>query len=1180
MLGIADCSCSGSLVEVTLIGSSDYNSEYRYYYIYEGSSTSGILKWSREQYSHNSFTDYICLHPGVYTLSLHSSNSYNQGTLTIQVGSSIIGYYTTTYYETTYQFFIPTDNPISSWQYTSIPQITTSWTTATLDWQSMSTFPSVTTVTRYFRYSFTIDETESYYAVRLSFITQTGFRCYFNGEIAFDWNMPSGEITPSTPATNTTTGIARSYSTLMSYLAGPINNKYFIAVEVHAAETTVSGDETFQGFISLIDEDDMIINSSGDIASYPTSGLTPEEGADKLFDGDLNTKWYFSLTDIQLPVWAAFSTSNQGHELVNKYSVSTADSHPMRDCVSWNLYGSQSMDHNNWVLLDSRTNVLWTARKQTKVYALANTVSYSNYIFQCTAISGGSSVTFFQMSEVSLMLSSPSSHTSSTIEYPGFSYTIPTNAYFTLSPTTAITGQFSLVNSTLPHGLTLDTSSGTISGIPTTSYSPQLVTVEVVTADNTALLQLLLAVIVPPTSFSYSSSVLTIYIGNEVTLTPSYDGDSSTFILLSGTLPTGLTLDSVTGTIIGIPTAAEDKTVVVKVENQVGSTTTSLVLNIEEPPVRVSYPQSSYILAKGEEFFITPTVYNSTSAFSVHAGVLPQGLTLNPTTGVISGTPSESYSTASVTVSGSQDGVTVTATVSFQVLTKPASLQYEQTSFLCVKGKPFSTIPTVTGDSLSFSLLSGSLPTGYSLNPSSGAISGVSNQGPFTASVVIKAENVIGSVTASVILTVMNESDLFSYPGSPITVSRQQSASINPICYSTCSNYMLYAGLLPQGLTLNTSTGVISGTPTETISSTISIMATQGSVSVSTTITIITVSPPFIEYPQTHFNLTTGASFSVTPTITGDSVTVSSVGSSLPSGLSLNSYSGVISGYPTTYTTRVITIKAENSVGSMVVTLFFDIFTPPSSFRYPKNSYTFGCGEQVSISPIYNSQSPHFSVTTGSLPEGLFIDPSTGVITGTTKSDYSSSFEVTLSNGVGSITFVLSITIVSAPSELTYPNLAYSLVVDEAFSITPTYKGKGAFGVYSGALPDGILLDMSSGIISGIPTEEMDSSVVEIYVSNAVGEDHVSLTFRVGTVSLDHYLLIIETVVLVILAIIIIILMVMYCVLKGRTNPTHKKLVKKNPRKTLTKEIPVESSRDDHPPQDPEVNIPKTEETK
>lgn len=1178
MLGIADCTCSGSLIEVTLYGSTNYNGADAHYYIYEGSSTSGNLKWNRNHYSYNPFTDYICLQPGIYTLSLHSQSSYYQGTLTIQIGSSVIGYYTTTYYERQEQFFIPADNPISSWQYTSIPQLTTSWTTATLDWQSMSTFPSVTTVTRYFRYSFTIDDTESYYAVRLSFATKTGFRCYFNGEMVFDWNMPSGVITPSTFATNSTTAIARSYSTLLSYLAGPVNNKYFIAVEVHATETTVTGDELFQGFISLIDDDDMVITSSGDITSYPTSDPTSEEGATKLFDGDLSTKWCFSLTGVQLPVWAAFSTSNQGRELVNKYSVSTADSLPMRDCISWNLYGSHSMDHNNWVLLDSRTNVLWTARKQTKVYAIANTVSYSNYIFQCTAISGGSSVTFFQMSEVSLMLSSPSSHTTSTIEYPGFAYTIPTNAFFTLSPTSAISGHFSLVNSTLPQGLTLDASSGTISGIPTTSTSAQLVMIEAVSSDESDLLQLLFTVVIPPSSFSYSSSVLTIYIGSEVTLTPSYVGDSSTFTLLTGTLPSGLALDSVTGAIIGIPSTVEEQVVVVKVENQVGSTTTSLVLKIEEPPVLISYPQSSYILAKGEEFLITPSVYNSTSAFSMHAGVLPQGLALNPTTGVISGTPSESYATSSVTIAGLQNGVTVTSTVSFQVLTKPASLQYGQTSFLSVKGKPFSTTPTVTGDSLSFSLLSGSLPTGYSLNPSSGAISGVTTQTPFTVSVVIKAENAVGSVTASIVLTVMNESDLFSYPGSPFTISRQQSASITPICYSTCSNFMKSSGLLPQGLTLNTSTGVISGTPTETISSTISITATQGSISVSTTITIITLSPPSIEYPQTHFNLTTSSSFTVTPTITGDSVTVSSVGASLPSGLSLNSYSGTISGYPTSYTTRVITIKAENSIGSMTVTLFFDIFSPPSSFRYPKSSYTFGCNEQVSIVPTFTSLSPHFTVSSGSLPEGLFIDPSTGAITGTTKSDYSSPFEVTLSNGVGSITFVLSITVISSPSGLKYPNLAYSLVVNEAFSITPTYQGKGAFGVYSGSLPAGVLLDMSSGIISGIPTAESDASIVEIYVSNAVGEDHVSITFKVGTVSLDHYLLIIETVVLVILAIIIIVLMVMYCVLKSRTNSTHKKLEKKEiPLKAIKKETPVDSPRS---PDDVEVNIPKTEEEK
>ena len=103
----------------------------------------------------------------------------------------------------------------SAWKYTSTAQTTTDWTTASVDWQEMSSFPSVTTTTRYFRKTVTYNNYASYYALFMHVKTNAGFILYVNGQQANSFGLPSTGVTASTMATVTSTEqIERSKSTL------------------------------------------------------------------------------------------------------------------------------------------------------------------------------------------------------------------------------------------------------------------------------------------------------------------------------------------------------------------------------------------------------------------------------------------------------------------------------------------------------------------------------------------------------------------------------------------------------------------------------------------------------------------------------------------------------------------------------------------------------------------------------------------------------------------------------------------------------------------------------------------------------------------------------------------------------------------------------------------------------
>jgi uncharacterized protein (TIGR03790 family) len=119
---------------------------------------------------------------------------------------------------------------------------------------------------------------------------------------------------------------------------------------------------------------------------------------------------------------------------------------------------------------------------------------------------------------------------------------------------------------------------------------------------------------------------------------------------------------------------------------------------------------------------------------------------------------------------------------------------------------------------------------------------------------------------------------------------------------------------LPAGLSVNTSTGVISGTPTAAGTSSVTISASNAGGTGSATLSL-TINPakPVITSALTATG-TVGAAFSYQ--ITASNTPTSYNASGLPAGLSVNTSSGLISGTPTAAGTSSVTISATNAGGT------------------------------------------------------------------------------------------------------------------------------------------------------------------------------------------------------------------------------------------------------------------------
>jgi len=210
------------------------------------------------------------------------------------------------------------------------------------------------------------------------------------------------------------------------------------------------------------------------------------------------------------------------------------------------------------------------------------------------------------------------------------------------------------------------------------------------------------------------------------TLTATGDtATSQVWSLASGVLPPGLTL-SASGVLSGTPTTAGSYGFTVRVRDLDGirSDTRALALNIVNP-LAVSVSGAVPKAEVGKAFKATVAATGGLAPYKyAFAGSAPAGLTIDASTGVVSGVPTAA-GTFSATV-GVTDADGRTANVALNVTVAAAVKLAATKPKTAHEGKRYSTRFKVTGGVAprTWKLIGGKLPAGLKLNKATGVLSG------------------------------------------------------------------------------------------------------------------------------------------------------------------------------------------------------------------------------------------------------------------------------------------------------------------------------------------------------------------------------------------------------------------------------------------------------------------------
>lgn len=365
-----------------------------------------------------------------------------------------------------------------------------------------------------------------------------------------------------------------------------------------------------------------------------------------------------------------------------------------------------------------------------------------------------------------------------------------------------------------------------------------------------------------------------------------------------------------------------------------------------------------------------------------------------------------------------------------------------------VAGANYSQILTAGGGSspYTYSIVSGSLPAGLALDPSTGAITGTAGS-LGTSNFTIGATDVFGcNGSASYSLRVCPAISVSPATLAAGTINVPYSQTVTATGGTGPYAYEVSSGLLPPGLSLESTTGLISGTPASSGTFNFSIGATDADGCTGTQTYSLFICGILGMSPASLPSATVGTYYSQGLAANGGTApyTFALTAGSLPAGMSLNTTTGRITGIPSTVGTANFDITATDASScsgthsySIAVCPVISI-TPPA---LPAGVVGTAYSQQLSVS---GGTAPYtFSVSSGSLPAGLSLDPATGLIDGTPTAVQTANFSVTVADSTGCSPAAVSYSITVAASCLFCDDFEDSVLDPNWSYLKPTWTEAG-----------------------------------------------------------------------------------------------------------------------------------------
>jgi large repetitive protein len=455
--------------------------------------------------------------------------------------------------------------------------------------------------------------------------------------------------------------------------------------------------------------------------------------------------------------------------------------------------------------------------------------------------------------------------------------------------------------------------------------------------------------------------------------------------MAGGSLPSGFALTE-SGAIIGNSAEPLSTTFDVRVTDSLGRASTksfTLVIAVRTVDTRVPEVATAALpeATVGKIYGMTLAGRNGIEPYSWAFSGLPEGLQGN-TSGEILGTPTRT-GTFAVQVALT-DGAGTRINAAFSLIVRPPQITITTQAASDGRiGEPYSLNFAATGGipPYTFTLLSGALPAGLTL-ASNGLLSGTPTQLGAAEFSIQATDSTGGSGSRSFGMRVRPPALIITTPSLGTGVLNT-AFSLRLSAAGGSPEYKWSATGLPDGLSLNTDTGLITGTPTRNGRYEVAVRVTDQaeeftvrnySMDVITQVTITsTIGSMIVGVPVSTALSATGGRNPLTWTV---------LSGALPAGISLSS-EGLLSGTPTTTGETNFTIQARDADGitgtrSFAVRVVEQLVitsqtAPPAPFGA---AYTFGL-TATGGTPPYS-----WSVASGNLPPGLSLDAATGTISG------------------------------------------------------------------------------------------------------------------------------------------------------------------------------------------------------
>lgn len=510
---------------------------------------------------------------------------------------------------------------------------------------------------------------------------------------------------------------------------------------------------------------------------------------------------------------------------------------------------------------------------------------------------------------------------------------------------------------------------------------------------------------------------------------------------------------------------------------------------------------------------ITTSGGTGTYTYAVTAGALPAGLSLSAA-GVITGTPT-GVASASFTITAT-DTASAFGLVSYTLAVGPALPVASDVPFtvaanvaatpvpLALSGGPATSVAVVVGPSHGVAAVSG---VGISYTPTAGysgadsftyiASNASGDSAPATVTITITAPTltlspVPGALPAGMVGASYNQTIVASDGTAPYT-------------------YAVTGGALPAGITLNPSSGALTGAPTTAGSASFTVTATDAysAMGSGTYMLDVAVQPPIANPVSATvardsannliaLSLTGGAASSVAVTTLPSNGTTSASGTTITytpnvGYVGIDSFAYTASNASGTSTPAVASITIVNPTLALA----------PAAGPLPDGTVGNGYSQMLSAS---GGTAPYsFAVSGGSLPPGLTIGPGSNLIAGMPATAGTYSFAITATDAggaTGAVSYTLRILpaalVLSPPTGSGLPPATTGIAY--AYSGISASGGSGPASLAATGLPLGLSM-ASSGVITGMPTAAGSYSlnVTATDTAGAVASATYALTVNAGS---------------------------------------------------------------------------------